>query len=549
MKKLGKVALGIFSGMCFLIGIVGMAIDQTSEGRSAGIFCILVGCVSAWGVARIGKKTKRAKRDADLMQQRLEYVRNLTELPVVYQPAGILLRPGERCLFQSSASVLLVKDQVVGRTGGGGGVSLRVSKGGSIHSGSDSSRAIRKDVCYTYPGIFSMTDQRMIMTGEKAFEYPLGKLTSCVPYNGYDGIILQFGQKSYTLLMSESFWIPKIIDLLNAEKLQGETDVSAAKVIQRGDDINLVLSSQDTAENVEIPVASIHTERIDPDKDVPAPPGAALSYLDAKALEFWNKKTTDYKIPQYYSETAFGRNAGPACKRLLAGGYLEVGGIEKSIALKTIPELKAILSEKELKTSGNKPDLIRRLIDNVPLDELDALFPVGVYQITSKGEAALEPYSIVSANDAHGLGLSYYRLMKERATHPEESDNDILTRLMSEDIQRCYRDKDKSNYQVIMNKLGRFMHETGDDRSSLECYILGFFVWVINVRDLGISSDLGQNYYAARAIDESGKLCGYSLQELESVIRNTVKGNNPFALGSDKNIRYALSEFRAAIGA
>ena len=100
---------------------------------------------------------------------------------------------------------------------------------------------------------------------------------------------------------------------------------------------------------------TVETRSIDPDENVITPKGAQISYLDARALNIWDGRRTDFEIPSHYSESAFGRNVGPALKRLLHGGYLDIGDIEESINLKKVPELKAILADKELKVSGNKP--------------------------------------------------------------------------------------------------------------------------------------------------------------------------------------------------
>ena len=184
----------------------------------------------------------------------------------------------------------------------------------------------------------------------------------------------------------------------------------------------------------------IHTQRIDPDEGVPTPPGAEISYLDAKALRFWDKKRTNYIIPPYYVESAFGRNVKPALQRLLDGGYLELSGIEKNIGLKTVPELKSILAERELKTSGNKPELIARLMDNFDLDELEELFPVGVYSITERGQNALEPYDIIRLNNEYRFDFSYYRLFEMQKEFPTYSNEDILVKLLTLEIQKCYKD-------------------------------------------------------------------------------------------------------------
>lgn len=559
MAKIKKAVFIIVGVFFLLVTIAGVSAEldpdmpSSSDGTGviAAVLCLGIAAVCFYLAFRAPTvKTPKPKKlsKSEILAARLDEVESATELPIISQPAGIILREGELCHYQAPAMSLVIKNEVVGHTGGSSGASFRIAKGVTIRTGGYRGHSVRDNVSYKYPGIFSMTSQRIIMTGEKAFEYPISKLTSLTPYNNYQGITLQFGKATHTMLMDEPYWIPKIIDLFNAERAMYKRDTSKPEIVKRGHDINLILPAQDGGSGDEIPIVSVESHRIDPDEGIPSPPGAVLNYLDAKALEFWNKKRTDFVIPQYYLETAFGRNTGSALDRLLAGGYLEVGSIEKSIAMKTVPELKAILAEKELKTSGNKPELIQRLIDNVPIDELEAMFPLGIYQITPKGEAALEPYTIVSSNDAYGLGLSYYRLMKERTSHPEESDNAILIRLMSEDIQRCYRDKDKSNYQMVITKTARFLHEIGEERSSLECYILSFFVYIVHAQNLGVPQDSAQTYYLAKALDESGKLCGYSFQELKDVIRDTVKSNNPFALGTDENVQLAISQFRSSLG-
>ena len=74
----------------------------------------------------------------------------------------------------------------------------------------------------------------------------------------------------------------------------------------------------------------VYTKKIDPEENLSLT-GAKLTYSDAEALRYWNGKPTSFEIPAYYSESAFGRNAGPALRRLLAGGFLTTGDIRKSI--------------------------------------------------------------------------------------------------------------------------------------------------------------------------------------------------------------------------
>ncbi len=154
-------------------------------------------------------------------------------------------------------------------------------------------------------------------------------------------------------------------------------------------------------------------------------------------------------LPNYY-KNAFGRNVEPALNRLLKGGYLNTSVLEDNISLKTVPELKAILAEHKLKASGKKAELGYRLLDNLPEYELRELFPVGVYRITEKGREALKPYSIIFKNNTHSLGFSYYRLLKEREKYPDKTDEAILTRMLSDDLQKCYQTGDQSRAQDIL---------------------------------------------------------------------------------------------------
>lgn len=294
-------------------------------------------------------------------------------------------------------------------------------------------------------------------------------------------------------------------------------------------------------------LVEIRFERSDPDEGVETPQGAELSYLDAQALKFWDGKKTDFVIPPYYSDTAFGRNVGPALTRLLDGGYLQKADVRRNIALKTVPELKAILAERELNISGKKAELIQRILDNIPISDVESIFPVGQYEITKRGEQALEPYNILSLNQDYGLGFSYYRLLKEKEKSPESSDVDTIVRLLTEDIQNCYKNGDKTSYQRILSKAAMFMNGNGEPEKALECYCMSFFIWTREIETYAVTTGSAQSYYLAKNIEDCGKICGLTLQELLRRFSLSIKNNNPFGLGTDRNITYAVSVFKEAL--
>ena len=275
--------------------------------------------------------------------------------------------------------------------------------------------------------------------------------------------------------------------------------------------------------------------------------GAEISYLDSEALRFCAKKQTDYEIPSYYSQSEFGRNVLPALHRLLDGGYLEISDIETNISLKTIPDLKAILEEHELKATGKKGELVQRILNNIPIDELEAIFPVGKYKLTEKGKFALVPYEVFDINKRYSLGISHYRLIKKKNENPNASPEDLIKSLLEEDMKTCYRENDRAKYPAVLSNASTFFQSIGEYKQSLACYCLVFFMWTRQVDTLLRDSATVQNYYMAKHLEEKGQSMGFSLEQLLSFFKRTVSSENPFGLATAENIRYAMGAFTDAL--
>lgn len=265
-----------------------------------------------------------------------------------------------------------------------------------------------------------------------------------------------------------------------------------------------------------------------------------LSYMEAKALIFWVGKKTDYKIPKSnYSESAVGNIIEPI--RFLERGYLEKSPAADSIELKTVPELKAILADRELKISGNKSELINRIISNIDTDDLEDLFPLRKYRLTEKGEKAIEPYDLVFESENHALGFSFYRLMKEKERTPFDSNNAILTRLLFQDVQDAYKRNDKNLFIYACDKTARYMMETEDFEKAFDYYVLSFFVWSRGMPNASI------NAYMSMNIDMCGKMCGYSFEEMLVRMESVLQEHNPFSLTTHFSINDTVSLFKRSI--
>lgn len=288
---------------------------------------------------------------------------------------------------------------------------------------------------------------------------------------------------------------------------------------------------------------------MDSDDNIPQPEGAEISYLDACALNFWNKRRTDFLVPQYYRNTAFGRNVEAALERLLAGGYLRRGDIEKSISLKLVPELKAILSERELKVSGKKAELVQRIMDNIPTDELEDIFSVGVYEITEKGEIAQQPYAAIFESQKHGLGISKYRLIQAKEQHPEDSTEKILLTALKDDLDSALQNGQKDEYQRTALATAGYLEKQNELHFALQYYCLAYFLWVIDAQEWisGTGGPTNRNM-TARMADVS-LIMGMSLDELIAFFTSTIRNADVFSLATKENIEIALHYLRSGLGA
>lgn len=161
----------------------------------------------------IKKKRKENKKNYG---NPFEEFKNLTlklkddePLPVI-KDSNLVLKNGEVCHFKGKAQYLKTKNVVIGHTGKSGGISTRIVKGVYLHSGTSGSQAIRGDIQETSDGVLSITNKRIVFSGEKwSFDKPIASLSSITPYS--DGLGFQFGSNQHTVLVSPSKYVYQIV--------------------------------------------------------------------------------------------------------------------------------------------------------------------------------------------------------------------------------------------------------------------------------------------------------------------------------------------------
>ena len=114
-----------------------------------------------------------------------EEMKSLTQLPTVAKPVKLKLRPGEVCYFQAQAKYFANGDR-------GTWMTTPVS----------------------YPGWFSITDQRISMGGREAFTVPIGDVLGVKSYQNWRGITLQAAKGDLLLIMNDAWQVPRILELM-----------------------------------------------------------------------------------------------------------------------------------------------------------------------------------------------------------------------------------------------------------------------------------------------------------------------------------------------
>ncbi len=131
------------------------------------------------------------------------------ELPVIVS-SNLMLSNGEICHYCGPATFVKTKNVVVGYAGGSRGTSIRIAKGMSVRVGAQKAAPIRGDVQERTPGILSVTNKRVVFSGNKgAFDKKLSALSAVTPYQ--NGIAFQFGEQQYPLETKEPEYIYEIL--------------------------------------------------------------------------------------------------------------------------------------------------------------------------------------------------------------------------------------------------------------------------------------------------------------------------------------------------
>ena len=131
----------------------------------------------------------------------------------------INLKKDEVCFYQGKAQSCKKKKVVTGYKGGGSGVSVRLAKGLSVHTGGNSKQAIRETISEKYPANLYITNQRIILLSEKyGFTVSFPSILQLERHS--DGFIVHQASKTNLVLSSDVDKIFHVFSLMNEMQQQ-----------------------------------------------------------------------------------------------------------------------------------------------------------------------------------------------------------------------------------------------------------------------------------------------------------------------------------------
>lgn len=133
---------------------------------------------------------------------------------------GIQMNNNETCFYVGPAKGFKDKEKVVGYTGGGAGVSFRIAKGVSVHTGSSAKKAIRQNVRDYSDGTLYLTNMRVLLLAPKyGFSVTILKLAQ-VEHSDITKTLHFYtqGGKAYSVKPDEFPKVMKVLQLMSELK-------------------------------------------------------------------------------------------------------------------------------------------------------------------------------------------------------------------------------------------------------------------------------------------------------------------------------------------
>ena len=187
-----------------------------------------------------------------------------------------------------------------------------------------------------------------------------------------------------------------------------------------------------------------------------------------KFSKLFELEKIDY--PAYLTYECGIRNLTQYLHNLINEGYFIGASYIDVIKYSKVNELKTILRENELKVSGKKEDLIKRIINNISQEKLETYINSTFYKLSEKGIDFLnehDDYVRLHKNKVWGIDIEKYNILKVRGYSFYDTIMDMFKQRLSEEPSNLRR-----NTYLFMYQLSK---EEGKDKEALKNILKVFY--------------------------------------------------------------------------
>ena len=158
-------------------------------------------------------------------------------------------------------------------------------------------------------------------------------------------------------------------------------------------------------------------------------------------------------------------------------GYIKIGSCVDAISIEKQSVIKEELQKYKLKTTGNKTELIGRLVENVPETKLDKDFPKRPYALSETGEKTLKLYEWIPYIHHHSIeDLDIWNLTELIQTPPFKKYQDKVWEYVSNKGQEYALHGNFGLYRNSRFAMSEFVADTGKDELAFQllCEVVAY---------------------------------------------------------------------------
>lgn len=212
-------------------------------------------------------------------------------------------------------------------------------------------------------------------------------------------------------------------------------------------------------------------------------------------LNYINGLNHSNNLPDYW-KYYYGINPNIVVPKLIKSGLLEFKiDIEKNISLLTVPQLKDLLKNNDLPVTGNKPDLVTRILGNIDVSYLKSKFPEKRFVLTKSGKDLIDKHYLLIVNQKENYNFNNNDILEIYQKFPNMDNKNRLVELFNYVIQKDILKKEYSDLELRVFQFYNFYLKIDSFNEALFYYVVEYKLKLFNYQTINSEVHLNDASY------------------------------------------------------